>query len=577
MSKGSGRVVKSHGAESSLRTPSGKATPQRATVAKAAAVRSSQASSVAAQGLQPPALQTDARGPEQVASAGEEQRPRRQLATAYPKAAPAQPRSTSSCTGPLGPSRDAVLRPRPKAAPDRQEELGLMTYDAVVPHKAPSPHPPPPSLLNLRRNSFLEESETPLRQISGSSRGSARGSVTSENEHPKAKAATRKRPKAKRKSQGTAQSTKTQAFSFSTDNRKTRRRVPGSAGPGDVPETSRVKTLGAKARPKYTVGVSPRSQSSSLSALVDSSGPPLDLSDFEGFPASASNATVVTQPVRASLGIAQTLSYNTDVSPNSNNAASSGPNAAATASTTYANPTTSLGNTQILRSNATVSSSPGNAQCLTSSGAVAMSSNVSVPATSCRLARQAQIDAEGQQPSTSVQLSVLSGAQVGGSSSSSATGPPLDFRSFGGTARSAAHQPVVKCLTGSQPGSPRMVIRTRLSNKAQGSDEQRHVSFCAERNVEVVQFNVEEPVPCTTRVARRVFGGDLQTSATASRPPAFGGGATVGQLNVVTNTVATGLVPGRVQATRTVLNGASSRPGIRDLDWIDFDPGSALL
>lgn len=55
----------------------------------------------------------------------------------------------------------------------------------------------------------------------------------------------------------------------------------------------------------------------------------------------------------------------------------------------------------------------------------------------------------------------------------------------------------------------------RDAPRVQGSEaeeRERHVSFCADRSNEVVQFCVDEKgqLPATTRVARRVFGGDLQ-------------------------------------------------------------------
>merc|ERR1712048_418218 len=53
-------------------------------------------------------------------------------------------------------------------------------------------------------------------------------------------------------------------------------------------------------------------------------------------------------------------------------------------------------------------------------------------------------------------------------------------------------------------------VRAHATNEVLMEDRDRHVSFCAERGVEVVQFSVDHSLPSTTRGPRRVFGGELQ-------------------------------------------------------------------
>jgi len=93
------------------------------------------------------------------------------------------------------------------------------------------------------------------------------------------------------------------------------------------------------------------------------------------------------------------------------------------------------------------------------------------------------------------------------SSSSSADGSPEDLD---GSLAPAQHLVVsIGDRGGSGSGS---VARSRFGSRGgrpAGAEEEKHVSFCGDRGVEVVQFSVEEYAPVTQRAPRRDFGGAL--------------------------------------------------------------------
>lgn len=114
------------------------------------------------------------------------------------------------------------------------------------------------------------------------------------------------------------------------------------------------------------------------------------------------------------------------------------------------------------------------------------------------------------------------------------------------------------------------LARNHGISEPSAEDRERHVSFCAERGVEVVQFSVEEqrgPLPTTTRAPRRIFGGELQNhmpgisggfNGSGLRPSVHG--RHVERLPNVYPAPATAPIP--VMRDSDVLR---QRPGIRDL------------
>mmetsp|Transcript_106247 Transcript_106247/g.193419 ORF Transcript_106247/g.193419 Transcript_106247/m.193419 type:complete len:674 (+) Transcript_106247:267-2288(+) len=137
------------------------------------------------------------------------------------------------------------------------------------------------------------------------------------------------------------------------------------------------------------------------------------------------------------------------------------------------------------------------------------------------------------------------------------------------------------------------ISRAQAATEAEDRFErERHVSFCADRSNEVVQFSVERSEPTTTRVARRVFGGDLQAhmgnATTTSMRYQVGTGNTT-----VSSGLAGSMCGGRMPSVERLPNVthayldkykeadgrsyASLRPGIRDLAPPPTETGPAHL
>lgn len=104
------------------------------------------------------------------------------------------------------------------------------------------PHPAPQGA--LQTSPRLPSTRTPRRQVSeGSDQHSPR--------HAEAKPAAKKKAVKKKKLQGLSVTTKVHAFSFTTDNRKTRRSVRTIALTAGLDDESAPRPIGLKPRPKY--------------------------------------------------------------------------------------------------------------------------------------------------------------------------------------------------------------------------------------------------------------------------------------------------------------------------------------
>lgn len=146
----------------------------------------------------------------------------------------------------------------------------------------------------------------------------------------------------------------------------------------------------------------------------------------------------------------------------------------------------------------------------------------------------------------------------------------------GVVATSSSAGVLVGCGCESQEDEPKVsnsILRGRLfaSRAVAGGealdDRGRHVSFSTDRVVEVVQFNVDEhsQAPATTRVARRIFGGDLQGHVVQGGSVGSQGhrvSASINPMERLSNMNSSPAMPRDPEFSRSA---TTSRPGIRDL------------
>lgn len=446
------------------------------------------------------------------------------LSTAYPKASPAQPQSNASYSGPpLGPPsrQGAALRARAKAAAGPQDDLCLL-FGSTMMSESPPPKSPPLALAPRERRASTAEYDP-------------------ENHAPRrfsleAKApAPRKRSGAVKKRRGRHQTTVTsmQPFSFSTDGRGRRVR-PTVVQDGALESRPKLSTF--KARAKY----------SSIVAVPKHQGQNSPPSLVAATPLAAPEPTPGTEID----GVSQ-------VSTSPVTSASAG-NGATSARGRFERPQPATVTRQTPAGMADdVPSSPERAREVFARFAGSSSSSP--------ILRSRHIE------------------RLGRSSSEQISGEPPSPRSRMDMVGVFAEDDDNAVLLSSLRTRSHGVLRGRPANHLgcataahQEASEERHVSFSSEQNVEVVHFD-DHQAPPTTRMSRRVFGGDLSAGSSAATNSA------VGSLRQGLNTFATNLCPMGIMASGTRAQSQNSsveklpnvsssstsvRPGIRDLSGV---------
>lgn len=506
-------------------------------------------------------------------------------ATAYPKAPPEKPRTSVTYSGPPGPSRDAALRACPKATADEPLRLAFELSSApALAFRSQSPLPP-----------------SPVRKIN-SAEADPKRNGDSEVTGKSASSAKKRSGSSKKRRAGNVASTRPQPFSFSTDTRKARR---GRQNGLVVHEGGEASKAAAKSRPKwFGMGMSvPKStsQSNLLSTITADSTPQAT----QGTGASSSSDHWTAQE---------------DAIPTVQAAPPTGPGTVSAANTTSLTSARRLaqGDLHIQTQNRTIvrqksagilSNDEPNSPMLQNSTIPATqsvqpggssASTTGTPRTERRqIGRMSSRDTFGpenrtrQVPPVSKEPESYYWSPFTNSAPGLPMSPPLSERGNRpqvqqrtriASARDYQVRPDVLVDDGQDDelGPTGSVERTRSTSILRGrlgghlaraaasqhaeyssaGDGERHVSFQAAE--EVRQFCVAESVPNTTRVSRRVFGGDLQVVLGSGSSTTSAGNHRSQGLGAIPHGTAVDR-----KTNVLVLTPSAPRPCIRDLQGVD--------
>mmetsp|Transcript_49623 Transcript_49623/g.78924 ORF Transcript_49623/g.78924 Transcript_49623/m.78924 type:complete len:527 (+) Transcript_49623:182-1762(+) len=466
-------------------------------------------------------------------------------AAAYPKAPPEKPRTSITYSGPLGPSRDAALRARPKAAADIPDgplrlSFGNLTLSSTPPLAPPVESQSPP---------FVPPRKTGSADGDANSMSSAKRPGDTEAILKPASVPKKRSGSTKKRRPGNVASTRPQPFSFSTDTRKGRRtRQNGLVVEEDGPEDARAKKVGAKSRPKwFSSSMAALPKSTSQSNSLPNSATDNSSAAVSGFAASSGNdqeETPATVPAISSIGSASV------------SVPTSAPNGTGTFTPRQEKESRQIGLSIQTRTIARQKSSgylsndePNSPLLPNATIPVTHSAGSSCSASGTAGRRHfARVSSRDTRP----RIASARDYQV----RSDATCDDGQDEDIGST--SSAERTRSTSILRGRLGSH--LARAAASQHAECAsvESERHVSFHTAE--EVRQFSVVDTAPSTTRVSRRVFGGDLQVVLGSGSSTAISGNHRSQGLSAIPHGVAA-----ERKANVLLLASSAPRPCIRDL------------